>query len=416
MHRCPTDGGGRKRRAPRRVGGADHGRHHRHRRRRGRHRAAGPRRGAPSRTARHRLAVLSRSAASNAARTRFLVLIPAHDEERVIGACLAAIAADRRPGDHVLVVADRCTDTTAEIARAAGAPVLERGPGRAARSRRRPPGRARARAPARVGRGGDARRGLDHRARASSRRASARSARAPPRSRRRSESAAGRTLAAEAGVAAFTLQGVTMPRGRDRLGLPVRLRGTGMAIRREVALAHRFTRPGLGGPLLHARPAAQRPPLPARRARPAPLAGRERVENVRRARRSGTRRGGCPPRARSCRGSSGARSRSATWPALEMAWFLGVAAVRARPRCRCCWRRCSAPSRALGSVAAVFGAALVEPRAGHRHGPDPGPGWAAHVARAARRALVHRLEGRRAAACSGARAAPRRVYGPTARV
>src|SRR4051812_37569669 len=57
---------------------------------------------------------------------RFLVLIPAHDEERVIGDCLAAIAADRRPGDRVVVVADRCEDATAQIARAAGADVLER--------------------------------------------------------------------------------------------------------------------------------------------------------------------------------------------------------------------------------------------------------------------------------------------------
>ena len=34
----------------------------------------------------------------------------------------------------------------------------------------------------------------------------------------------------EASLAAFTLQGITIPRGRDRLGVSVRLRGTGMAI------------------------------------------------------------------------------------------------------------------------------------------------------------------------------------------
>jgi hypothetical protein len=44
-------------------------------------------------------------------------------------------------------------------------------------------------------------------------------------------------------LAAFTLQGITIPRGRDRLGISVRLRGTGMAIRREVALVHRFHAP-----------------------------------------------------------------------------------------------------------------------------------------------------------------------------
>jgi 1,2-diacylglycerol 3-beta-glucosyltransferase len=59
----------------------------------------------------------------------------------------------------------------------------------------------------------------------------------------RSESQRGRTLASETSLAAFTLQGVTLPRGRDRLGLFVRLRGTGMAIRRDAALAHRFTAP-----------------------------------------------------------------------------------------------------------------------------------------------------------------------------
>jgi hypothetical protein len=59
---------------------------------------------------------------------RLLVLVPAHDEERAIGRCLAAVEADRRPGDRVLVVADRCTDRTAEIARGFGAAVLERSP------------------------------------------------------------------------------------------------------------------------------------------------------------------------------------------------------------------------------------------------------------------------------------------------
>ena len=59
----------------------------------------------------------------------------------------------------------------------------------------------------------------------------------------RSESGHGRSLAQEAALAAFTLQGITIPRGRDRLGVSVRLRGTGMAIRRDVALAHRFRAP-----------------------------------------------------------------------------------------------------------------------------------------------------------------------------
>jgi hypothetical protein len=173
---------------------------------------------------------------------RFLVLIPAHNEERVIRRCLAAIAADRRLGDIVLVVADRCTDTTAEIARSFGARVLERGPDEE-------PGRAAARQA-----------GLEH-ARAldwdavvmldadsvispgfflACERALAAGADAV---QARSESQKGGTLATEASLAAFTLQGVTLPRGRDQLGTFVRLRGTGMAIWRDVALAHRFRAP-----------------------------------------------------------------------------------------------------------------------------------------------------------------------------
>src|SRR4051794_4881940 len=66
---------------------------------------------------------------------RFIVLVPAHNEELVIAPALHAIMADRRPHDLVLVVADRCTDRTAEIARSIGASVLERGPDD-------PPGRA----------------------------------------------------------------------------------------------------------------------------------------------------------------------------------------------------------------------------------------------------------------------------------
>jgi cellulose synthase/poly-beta-1,6-N-acetylglucosamine synthase-like glycosyltransferase len=173
---------------------------------------------------------------------RFLVLIPAHNEELVIRRCLEAVAADRRPRDIVLVVADRCTDATAEIARGFGARVLERGPAEE-------PGRAAARQA-----------GLEH-ARTlawdavvmldadsvispgffvACERALASGAEAV---QARSEGKKGRTLATEASLAAFTLQGVTLPRGRDRLGTFVRLRGTGMAIRRDVALAHRFRAP-----------------------------------------------------------------------------------------------------------------------------------------------------------------------------
>lgn len=173
---------------------------------------------------------------------RFLVLVPAHNEEQVIHRGLASIMSDRRAHDQVVVVADRCTDCTAQIARSLGARVLERGPDEA-------PGRAAARQA-----------GLEHaRAldwdvvlmldadsviepgffaaceRALSSGVSAVQA--------RSESSRGRTLATEASLAAFTLQGITIPRGRDRLGLSVRLRGTGMAIRREIVYSHQFRAP-----------------------------------------------------------------------------------------------------------------------------------------------------------------------------
>jgi cellulose synthase/poly-beta-1,6-N-acetylglucosamine synthase-like glycosyltransferase len=142
----------------------------------------------------------------------------------------------------VLVVADRCTDTTAAIARRFEASVLERGP-------EEPPGRAAARQA-----GLEHARGLDWDAVVmldadsvispgfldACEAALARGAEAV---QARSESERGRSLATEASLAAFALQGITLPRGRDRLGLSVRLRGTGMAIRRRLALAHRLRAP-----------------------------------------------------------------------------------------------------------------------------------------------------------------------------
>lgn len=58
-------------------------------------------------------------------RLRCTVLIPAHDEEAVLGATLASLAAQRRPPDRVVVVADNCSDSTVEIARGHGVEVVE---------------------------------------------------------------------------------------------------------------------------------------------------------------------------------------------------------------------------------------------------------------------------------------------------
>ena len=55
-----------------------------------------------------------------------VVLIPAHDEEAVIGDTLSTLLPTLSPQDRVLVVADNCSDRTAELAAAAGAEVIQR--------------------------------------------------------------------------------------------------------------------------------------------------------------------------------------------------------------------------------------------------------------------------------------------------
>lgn len=59
---------------------------------------------------------------------RLDILIAAHDEEGVIGSLVSSLQAQDYPAElcHVWVVADRCTDATAAIARAHGARVFER--------------------------------------------------------------------------------------------------------------------------------------------------------------------------------------------------------------------------------------------------------------------------------------------------
>jgi cellulose synthase/poly-beta-1,6-N-acetylglucosamine synthase-like glycosyltransferase len=54
------------------------------------------------------------------------VLIPAHDEEAVIGQTLRTLLPTLAADDRLLVVADNCGDRTAEIARCCGAEVIER--------------------------------------------------------------------------------------------------------------------------------------------------------------------------------------------------------------------------------------------------------------------------------------------------
>ena len=61
-------------------------------------------------------------------RHRFLIVIPAHNEEAGLAACLSRLGDLDYPDHHwrALVVADNCTDATAEVARTCGAEVMTR--------------------------------------------------------------------------------------------------------------------------------------------------------------------------------------------------------------------------------------------------------------------------------------------------
>jgi len=54
------------------------------------------------------------------------VLIPAHNEEAVIHETIESIKSQLNEGDRIYVVADNCSDKTAEIAAGLGTEVLER--------------------------------------------------------------------------------------------------------------------------------------------------------------------------------------------------------------------------------------------------------------------------------------------------
>lgn len=54
------------------------------------------------------------------------VLVPAHNEEKVLVHALKAIIAQLQPSDRLVVIADNCTDSTPNLARKMGARVIER--------------------------------------------------------------------------------------------------------------------------------------------------------------------------------------------------------------------------------------------------------------------------------------------------
>ena len=60
---------------------------------------------------------------AHAARARIAVLVPAHDESNGIARTLEAVLPQLHAHDRIVVVADNCTDDTAEIARRTGARV-----------------------------------------------------------------------------------------------------------------------------------------------------------------------------------------------------------------------------------------------------------------------------------------------------
>jgi cellulose synthase/poly-beta-1,6-N-acetylglucosamine synthase-like glycosyltransferase len=59
-------------------------------------------------------------------RPRAAVIIPAHDEQAVLGGTLEALNAALPPNAEILVVADNCVDDTAAVARGSGVRVVER--------------------------------------------------------------------------------------------------------------------------------------------------------------------------------------------------------------------------------------------------------------------------------------------------
>ena len=71
-------------------------------------------------------AFLPKRSRVNAGDAPFIVLVPSHDEELHIGATAAHLLAEISPADRLIVIADNCTDATAQIAADQGAEVLVR--------------------------------------------------------------------------------------------------------------------------------------------------------------------------------------------------------------------------------------------------------------------------------------------------
>jgi cellulose synthase/poly-beta-1,6-N-acetylglucosamine synthase-like glycosyltransferase len=178
------------------------------------------------------LGAVGRAAAPSpeGARPRFVILVPAHDEAAGIAATVEALREQLAEHDRLVVVADNCTDTTAAIARAAGAEVLERDdPERRGKGfalafgveslRAAPPDVVLVvDADCRLAPGSAER--LAREASRKGRPVQARNTVTPPE---------GATPLARLAAFAFLVKNVVRPLGLGRLGLPCPLMGTGMA-------------------------------------------------------------------------------------------------------------------------------------------------------------------------------------------
>ena len=73
-----------------------------------------------------KISINSQTIKQNWQNIKVAVLVPAHNEELVIGKTINRIISVLKPQDNLIVIADNCNDNTAQIARTLGATVIER--------------------------------------------------------------------------------------------------------------------------------------------------------------------------------------------------------------------------------------------------------------------------------------------------
>lgn len=166
-----------------------------------------------------------------AVRPRTAILVPAHNEEGGLAATLRPLRAQLVPGDRLLVVADNCSDRTAEVAAQEGAEVVERHD------------------PVRRGKGYALDRGIQHlasdppdvvlivdadcqvgEAAVTTLVCSSAASQRPVQALYLMRAPPGAALRARLGEFAWVVRNQARPLGAHRLGLPCQLMGTGMAL------------------------------------------------------------------------------------------------------------------------------------------------------------------------------------------